>query len=420
MARKNFRSKGKYRWSFSNSKMQVPYSRVLPVTATTMTLTREGYLPRQWRPSSNYGNQSTVSLSLQQRKGNPKIGKIFVPLYVPNKPILSQSFSYMFPLPYIRTQYTWYQKDQIPLVQNCQGYKRFDVGVSNTNRPFSTAWPTSGFNDDVLILHKNKINPLIVDLTTLVGEGKPTLQMLKSAVGNAVDFYSAVKRGDAKKLVGFLAKASPKKFKRFSQRHWRRKTLENRWLEVQYGWAPLMSDMQSAFQAFTEPNTYSPPMFAVQRNKEIDLIPTLREYRIERSTGRRLTKLYFRVDSVAAQRMAQWNILNNPLLTAWELVPYSFVVDWFIPIGDFLKQFNNTSGLKFISGSQTYSFKGTVSYVVENKYSDWLTVLTRIQGEMQHMERRTLSSVPIAFPIPEDPFGVKRLINAIALISQKR
>jgi hypothetical protein len=28
--------------------------------------------------------------------------------------------------------------------------------------------------------------------------------------------------------------------------------------------------------------------------------------------------------------------LEDPLSTAWELVPYSFVADWFLPIGDYL------------------------------------------------------------------------------------
>lgn len=31
---------------------------------------------------------------------------------------------------------------------------------------------------------------------------------------------------------------------------------------------------------------------------------------------------------------------NNPLRTIWERIPLSFVVDWFIPVGDFLEQFS--------------------------------------------------------------------------------
>lgn len=38
--------------------------------------------------------------------------------------------------------------------------------------------------------------------------------------------------------------------------------------------------------------------------------------------------------------------LANPLLTAWELTPFSFVVDWFMPISDILAYLSSNLGLK--------------------------------------------------------------------------
>lgn len=42
--------------------------------------------------------------------------------------------------------------------------------------------------------------------------------------------------------------------------------------------------------------------------------------------------------------------LVNPLEVAWELVPFSFVADWFLPIGDAIRNLTSTVGLTFHSG----------------------------------------------------------------------
>jgi hypothetical protein len=35
----------------------------------------------------------------------------------------------------------------------------------------------------------------------------------------------------------------------------------------------------------------------------------------------------------------------NPGVIAWELVPFSFVIDWFVPVGNFLSQWTDFVGL---------------------------------------------------------------------------
>jgi hypothetical protein len=37
--------------------------------------------------------------------------------------------------------------------------------------------------------------------------------------------------------------------------------------------------------------------------------------------------------------------LTNPAVVAWELVPFSFVVDWFVNVSEFLGQFDEFIGL---------------------------------------------------------------------------
>lgn len=60
---------------------------------------------------------------------------------------------------------------------------------------------------------------------------------------------------------------------------------------------------------------------------------------------------------------------NNPLRTIWELTPFSFVIDWFIPIGDFLEQFSFDYFDSTVSVEEyCISWKTTVPHVVRVEF----------------------------------------------------
>jgi hypothetical protein len=60
---------------------------------------------------------------------------------------------------------------------------------------------------------------------------------------------------------------------------------------------------------------------------------------------------------------------NRPIETIWELVPYSFVVDYFIGIGDFLSQFRGQFlDIPYTVQSQGYSIKKVITAEVEARF----------------------------------------------------
>lgn len=65
-------------------------------------------------------------------------------------------------------------------------------------------------------------------------------------------------------------------------------------------------------------------------------------------------RFYFELD-IDARRIE----FGNPLEIAWELVPFSFVIDWFIPIGDWLGSLDALKGVKntwgTVSQKQVYT-----------------------------------------------------------------
>lgn len=60
--------------------------------------------------------------------------------------------------------------------------------------------------------------------------------------------------------------------------------------------------------------------------------------------------------------------LTNPASVAYELVPYSFVLDWVLPLGPFLSSLTDFSGLDISNAYMTKVCKGVSSY--DLKYAD--------------------------------------------------
>jgi hypothetical protein len=131
--------------------------------------------------------------------------------------------------------------------------------------------------------------------------------------------------------------------------------------------------------------------------------------------------------SISREGLADFerNILGayNPLSVGWELIPYSFVIDWFIPVGDVLEAYSATAGLSDVKGFTSLWLDYTHHYRGQTEGSSSLTVVQR--GEFQqahyHFERSTHEAIRPQFYGEPSPFGgVKksRGLAAAALIRQ--
>lgn len=110
----------------------------------------------------------------------------------------------------------------------------------------------------------------------------------------------------------------------------------------------------------------------------------------------------------------------NPLSVIWDIVPYSFVVDWFIPVGNVLESLTATAGLEFASGY----ISSKEDWVFRSSLQNWGAPGTydiRDKGNMSVAvmvnHRRTLSD----FALPHlyantNPFSSTHIANAVALI----
>lgn len=214
--------------------------------------------------------------------------------------------------------------------------------------------------------------------------------------------------------------------------------LSSTWLEFTYGWKPLLQDVYSSAEALAEvfierqgivrtvyakakalnqpPEINNPDWFTGNLWGVIQLAEQERRVRIGVNY------------SIPTGGLSPTTIfgLENPLIVAWELVPFSFVADWFIPIGKTLEALTATNGLTFHSGFKTrINILITRSQVYRNSHNAWY-------GEYYHQggggsltavrtvfyQKRTILS---AFPTPsiprfKDPRSISHGLSAVALL----
>jgi hypothetical protein len=116
--------------------------------------------------------------------------------------------------------------------------------------------------------------------------------------------------------------------------------------------------------------------------------------------------------------------LTNPLLIAWELLPWSFVVDWFLPVGKFVENMDATAGLTFKDGYlTTYEVIDSIG-TVDGSYLSKTSGVNNIKRGIQSRKkvtvyRQKLTDFP-SNPAPsfKNPVSLDHMLNAMALLSQ--
>ena len=133
------------------------------------------------------------------------------------------------------------------------------------------------------------------------------------------------------------------------------------WLEYSYAWKPLLKDVYDHADALAQTVVERQGVMREAKAK----VKTEKEYS-------ELTERDSTVDFGYKSHDQQWQAMEvrfsvppgtvsavrafgliNPLEVAWELVPFSFVADWFLPIGDAIRNLTATVGLTFHSGWKT-------------------------------------------------------------------
>lgn len=205
-------------------------------------------------------------------------------------------------------------------------------------------------------------------------------------------------------------------------------------LEYQYGWRPLASDLYGAMDESLNfvKNQYE--QFRVRSHRPVETskdVWTTKGYGstpgVVKRNGRYLCEISVKLKTKNFE-ISRWASLN-PVSWAYELTPYSFVLDWIIDVGGFIRNFE-TSILyanSFVSGYVTKctAFDATFSCNASREDGAWnsymmSTIEAEGSGRLIDFSRSVLSRYPVPrMPSFKADLGANRLLNLAALLGSK-
>lgn len=171
------------------------------------------------------------------------------------------------------------------------------------------------------------------------GTGAQTARQIGSAAFQIAQGLRSLKRGDGlKDIYDALGTDRNGRIRPQMTVGDLKKDLSQRWLEASYGWSPLLSDAYAAGEALANHVVGNRKMqFTVSHGRSAsysnrDAISTTESY------CRRSKLLHYEAKAIN-ELPSQWDKLGltNPGSIAWELTPWSFVIDWFLPVGTFIE-----------------------------------------------------------------------------------
>lgn len=211
------------------------------------------------------------------------------------------------------------------------------------------------------------------------------------------------------------------------------KDFSNAWLEYKYGWKPLLQDMHDAQELLNEQilgrdfhDAFKASASGVESNTK-----DVRGYggsvlSTWHSTVR--YSLHLRCEDELSS-LASKTGLSNPALLAWELLPYSFVVDWVYPVGEYLEGLHAFDGFSFVRGTKSVTTKGMyfVDYTGPVGYTEGIY---RFSGKQKGIyfdkylehQRTVLGSMPsvlppkLKMPFKDAASFVDRFATSVSLI----
>jgi hypothetical protein len=239
-----------------------------------------------------------------------------------------------------------------------------------------------------------------------VAEANQAVQMITDRATGMLRFIRALRKGDIGGAARALKVRPPKGAS--TSKNW-----ASNYLEFHFGWAPMVMDIGNAVDVLQSPfKTLTPSSSARVARPEADSAPTYPYTRGVRVTVVSKVRLgaNVRVNNPNLWLANQMGFIN-PLTIAWELVPFSFVVDWFANMEQFLGAGTDLCGLDLLNAYTTSSQEAVISYYWANY--PWTSDMRQLRlGRANGIAKPTLGLRPCKI------WGWRRCAAAVSLLVQ--
>jgi hypothetical protein len=338
---------------------------------------------------------------------------------------------------YVDTRYKTFQKNQFYArrISTFGGSYSYDAGPvwlhSGGTIVEASLEPNCQDKFNITSIQNKQLNDAIVKALVKMADAKVNVAVAYAEASKTSDLildtarrvdraYRAFRKGDLRGVARNL-NITPKR-------------LHKSWLEYRYGWLPLLMDVKGAAEFFAQQHVLRPTRFTVSASEEATMTSTWQYLQARYGDGavfaseffdsahvKTRVKIWCELTSPHLSEMQQLG-LTNPALVAWELVPFSFVFDWFVSVGDWLTATTAQQGVTIRRSmysvitdlGETFVQPPTTSVVGTTRYetpghSYWST------------KRRYVRSIPDLSPFSLYPpvtnsFNFTKLVTSLALI----
>lgn len=200
-------------------------------------------------------------------------------------------------------------------------------------------------NDDLAVIGRlrDKIQGEGFNLSVFLGEGREALQTIAESAYRINDALRYLRHGNVLAASNALLTSSRARLNpsggswRITERDAARKRvteewLASNWLQLQYGWKPLVQDCYAAAAHLAYMQNRPQVLKYRASKRKMSLTSPSPSYDLI-GTNLRVKRIIALVTHINEAGLVG---LTDPRSLLWEKLPWSFVVDWFIPIGNYL------------------------------------------------------------------------------------
>lgn len=298
------------------------------------------------------------------------------------------------------------------------------VAFSLYGLPYGTSYanaivqPPAWMKNQVIQQCMQRLMDVRANLMEDFAQAKRTMSMISQIFGLIVKLYLIARKGQWRKLRRLLR----------GMGHRPAKKAANGWLMYYYGIRPLVSTIGTLCASGGPRQKIASERAKVTSN--LDPSPFVTGYQVVVSgeAGWR-SQCGMTVGLNIDSSLAYWstlgftqNFADDALVTAWALLPYSFVIDWILPVERFLRTRRFQSGIAFHHGylSNTLYCNGQATGKMAGLVTSPIDGVAVAKVKCLLFQRETYAFTPpsgLALNLSLTPTN---LINAAALLIQRR
>lgn len=271
----------------------------------------------------------------------------------------------------------------------------------------------------------------VASIGTAMAELDSSFKMVESRAMQAFASVAALRKGDLRGAAGHIGlnpRSVPRKYQVPLNGRRSAKDIGGAWLEYWFGWAPTINDIDTAVQVIQK----------VPQTLHYNVVGTAFDEVVLRNDPPRVKSggtwarhtVNVRVDTRMigevkitnpSLRLAHDLGFTNPGKIIYETTPFSWLLDWVVPIGGFLDQIDQYIGLSFENAVYSTRVDANEKWFEIGWYHDWRggqpSLWSHAAATGRSFQRNVGVPTAWAFPTPKFPkLSLTRAATAVSLL----